>query len=67
VRDVPEILSEWRALERELDSAHDDQTRVALAARIDVLRLEHAAALEQLDVEAHELSRYPTPKRPPSA
>ena len=62
-----EILADWRSAERELDSAHDEQIRVALAARIEVLRLEHAAALEQLDVEAHELSRYPAPKRPPSA
>src|SRR5688572_1268052 len=66
VRDVPAVLADWRSAERELDSAHDDQIRAALAARIDVLRLEHAAALEQLDVEANERSRYPAPKRPPS-
>jgi len=66
VRDVPAILADWRSAERELHAATDDENRVMLAARIEVLRLEHADALEQLDVEAHELRRYPAPKRPPS-
>jgi len=66
VRDVRSILTEWRALERQLHAATDDESRVVLAARIEVVRLEHAAALEQLDVEAHQLRTHPTPKRPQS-
>ncbi len=62
MRDVPAILAEWRALERELHAASDDETRVVLGARIEVVRSEYAAAFEELDVEAHQLGRPPTPE-----
>ena len=59
-RDIADILSEWRSLERERDAATDDETRAELDARIRRVRLEHADAL---DVQAHtaeELSARPS-------
>ena len=54
-RGVPSILEEWRAVERELDVASDDEAREYLQARIAGLRAEYAAALSHdADVVGHQ-------------
>jgi hypothetical protein len=55
VRDVPSILDEWRALERELAEATDNAQRATIDARIDAVRAEHAAALDERSDQADAL------------
>jgi hypothetical protein len=59
-RPVADILAEWRAAERELDEASDEQVREAIEARVAALATEHRAALEEREVEAARLARPPT-------
>lgn len=62
-RTVEAILAEWRAAEAERVNA---SFRPDLEARIERLRLEHAAALEARRREADELAeREPQPGREP--
>jgi hypothetical protein len=57
-RDVPTILAEWRALERQLDAASDDELRDALRARIGAVRAEHAEAMAERRDEADVLGQF---------
>lgn len=57
-RTVESILVEWRRTEAELDERDDPE----LAARIDQLRDEHAAALAKRRDAADELGRTPGTK-----
>ena len=54
-RPVRDILDEWRAAERALDNAVDDEERAELEARIAELREEHERAIEERQIEAQEL------------
>jgi hypothetical protein len=54
---VETILTEWRARERELDTAMDDVQWATLQAQITALRDEHRAAVMARDAEARELKR----------
>ena len=61
-RAVDEILREWRAAERELEAAPDEDEREDIEARIAALRDEHAAAIAANEATARELSgREPEP------
>ncbi len=51
-RTPEQILAEWREYERR----HDDDPSSELARRIDELRREHAAAVEERHVQAEELA-----------
>jgi hypothetical protein len=60
-RAVDEILSEWRAAERELETASDAELE-DIAARIAALRDEYGAAFAANAAAAKELSgREPEP------
>jgi hypothetical protein len=58
-RTVELILSEWRATERQLDAATNDETREALQARIAELADEHRHAVDDRlpDDDPPELGR----------
>ena len=62
-RGIRSILEEWRAAERELDAATDDDIREYLHARIAALHAEHHAALgkrfEEADVVGHLVPQFP--------
>jgi hypothetical protein len=62
-RDVPAILDEWRRLERELDESTEPARRVVLQERIEAVRTEHLAAIQERDVEAHQLGGTPRERR----
>ncbi len=51
-RTPEQILAEWREYERR----HDDNPSSELAARIDELRREHAAAVDERHIQAEELA-----------
>ena len=53
-RHVDLILAEWRACERKLEAASDDD-REEIASRIATLREEHRTALVLRQGEAHDL------------
>jgi hypothetical protein len=53
-RPIEAILTEWRAIERELE-ATDGEARRALDARIERLREEHRQAVASRESEAQEL------------
>jgi inosine-uridine nucleoside N-ribohydrolase len=55
-RTVETILSDWRSLERELETASDNE-RPAIQARIDQLREEHRQAMHDREAMAHELGQ----------
>jgi hypothetical protein len=55
-RTIEEIWAEWQELERQRDSATDDDTRQELDAQILNLREEHGAALEERERRADELA-----------
>jgi hypothetical protein len=55
-RTVEMILTEWRAAEAAIDGGAPDPE---LAARIETLRAEHAAALEAREQAARDLGRSP--------
>ena len=56
LRTVEQILEEWRAAERELETA-PGTARLAIQARIDELREEHRVAIEDRASVAMELSQ----------
>ena len=61
-RHVWDILARWRAAERELEDAADDDEREDIEARVAVLRDEYAAAVAASAATAKELSgREPEP------
>ena len=53
-RPIEAILTEWRAVERQLETT-EGEARRALHARIERLRDEHRRALASRDSEAKEL------------
>jgi hypothetical protein len=55
-RSVDSILSDWRTLERELETASDDELP-AIQARIDQLREEYRQAIHDREAMAHELGQ----------
>jgi hypothetical protein len=55
-RHVGEILTEWRAAERELQAAADSEKRTEIEARIASLQEEHTRAIAERQDEAHELA-----------
>jgi chromosome segregation ATPase len=52
---VDVVLSEWRAAERELETAADDDEREDIEARVAALRDEYAAAVAANESVAREL------------
>jgi hypothetical protein len=61
-RQVGDILAQWRAAERELEDAADDQQREDIEALIAALRDEYAVAVAANAAAAKELrGRAPEP------
>jgi hypothetical protein len=58
-RPLDAILSDWRAAESEHDRDGGHAPPPELAARLDALRDEHAAAIEARQTQADELGRSP--------
>ena len=54
-RPVPEILEEWRGLERELYGCSSGEARIDLDRRIAAVQDEYRAALEHQDADARAL------------
>jgi len=53
-RAIHDILEEWRAAERELAEAADDDARELLAARVAALARKHGDAVRARTPEAEE-------------
>lgn len=54
-RAIHDILTEWRAAERELEDAVDDDAREVLAARVAALASQHDEAVRARTAEAVEV------------